>query len=230
MLKVINLSVGRTGTMSLKHALEELGLIKCYHFAEFYEHPEHLSLWLSVSRGEKMDWDKIFYGYQASVYWVPCYNYQAILEYYPDAKVILTVRDPEAWYKSVYDTVYRYNRLTWYRKLILLVMGLFKPQLRTMHAVWQLQEQTLWKKTFQGRFHDKNYAIEVFKKHITEVKCNVPEERLLVFNIKEGWGPLCQFLNIPVPTTPFPHVNDTASFIEWRKGWLKDDDDKNITD
>jgi hypothetical protein len=221
MLKVIDLSFGRTGTMSLKYALEELGFTKCYHFIELFDNPEHPSMWLSASRGEKVDWEKLFEGYQATVYWSPCYDYLELLKHYPDAKVVLTVREPEKWYQSMHDTIYKFNRLTFLRKVFLLTMGLFKPELKKLHAAWQLQEQTLWQNTFKGQFGHKKYAIDVFLKHIEEVKSQVPADRLLVFNIKDGWEPLCHFLKVPVPETPFPRVNDSASFIEGRSRLFK---------
>ncbi len=220
MLKVVNLSLGRTGTMSLKYALEELGFTKCYHFVELYDNPEHPAIWLSVSQGKKVDWDRLFEGYQATVYWSPSYDYLELLKHYPEAKVILTVRDPERWYQSTYDTIYN-NRLTILKKLFMPIMGVFKPEVKKLYAMWQLQERTLWQNTFKGKFHHKEYAIEVFTKYLEEVKSKVPADRLLVFSIKEGWEPLCHFLKVPVPATPFPHVNDSASFIAWRSGWFK---------
>ena len=220
MIKVVDLSLGRTGTMSLKQGLEELGFAKCYHFAEMFNHPEHPSSWLSVSQGKKIDWDKLFEGYQATVYWTPCYDYLEFLQHYPDAKVVLTVREPYKWYQSVHKTIYN-NQLTFLRKVLLFTMGLFKPDLKKLHTIWDLQERTLWQGTFNGRFNDKKYAIEVFNKHIEDIKSKVPADRLLIFNVKEGWEPLCNFLQVPVPDTPFPHVNDSTSFIEWRKGLFK---------
>lgn len=221
MLKVIDLGLGRTGTMSLKHALEELGFTKCYHFVDLFQHPEHLILWRSLGQGKKIDWERLFEGYQATVYWSSRYDYLELLNHYPDLKVVLTVRDPERWYQSTYDTIYRYNRLTLSKKLFLPIMGMFKPELKVLYAVWRLQEEMLWQGTFKGKFHDKKYAIEVFTQHLEEVKSQVPTDRLLVFNVKEGWEPLCHFLKVPVPNTPFPRVNDSHSFIEWRVGLFK---------
>jgi hypothetical protein len=222
MFKVIDVGLGRTGTMSLKHALEGLGFGKCYHFSDIYTHLEHLDLWRAVSRGEEVDWEKSFAGYQASVYWSPCYDYLHFLNRYPETKIILTVRDPEKWYKSTYDTIYSYNRLTLKRILFLHLLIPFKPELKQLYAVWRFQDQMLWGKTFKGRFHDKKFAIDIFNKHIEEVKKNVPSERLLIYNIKEGWKPLCDFLQVPRPDAEFPHVNDSSSFITWRDGLFKD--------
>ncbi|MCW5211363.1 hypothetical protein VU04_00440 [Desulfobulbus sp. TB] len=217
MFKVIDVGLGRTGTMSLKFALEELGFDKCYHFSDMHRHPEHIDLWRAVSRGESVDFESMLQGYRALVYWSPTYDYQSLLQQHPDVKVILTVREPEKWYKSTYDTIYTYNRLTLSRKLLLSFFSLFQPKLKNLHAMWQLQEEILWEKTFDGRFHDKEHAIAVFTKHIEEVKKNVPLDRLLVYKIQDGWEPLCQFLQVARPETSFPRVNDSDAFKEWRK-------------
>ena len=217
MIKVVNLSLGRTGTMSLKHALEALGLDKCYHFSDMFQYPEHTDIWRSLAKGTPIDWETVFEGYQSTVYWSTSYDYQLLLNKYPDMKFILTVRESEAWYKSTFDTVYSLNRLTLSRIISLKIKGLFDPELRKLYKVWRFQETLLWQNTFKGRFHDKDFAIQQFEQHIENVKKNVPAERLLVYKIQQGWQPLCDFLQVPVPNTDFPRVNDTASFIEWRK-------------
>lgn len=217
MFKVMDVGLGRTGTMSLKFALEELGFAKCYHFSDIPKHPDHLDLWRAVSRGKEVDWEKAFAGYQASVYWSPCYDYAGFLNRYPEIKVILTVRDPEKWYKSTYDTIYSCNQLTLPRKIFLSLLTPFRPELKQLYALWEFQDQMLWKKTFNSRFHDKQHAINVFSRHIDEVKKNVPPDRLLVYKIQDGWEPLCHFLHVACPETPFPRVNDSDAFKEWRK-------------
>lgn len=221
MIKVMDIGFGRTGTLSLKHALEQLGFAKCYHFSDMYDDPDAPARWLAFSEGQPMDWEKVFAGCQATVYWSPSYDYETLLAQYPDIKVVLSVRDPEKWYASMYNTVYRYNRMTFFREWFLRIFGMVKPELKTLYRLWHLQEQTLWRKVFQGRFHDQPYAIDIFNRHIAEVKQKVPPERLLVFNVKDGWEPLCAFLDVPVPSTPFPHVNDTSSFVTWREGVFK---------
>ena len=220
MIKVMDLGLGRTGTMSLKLALEELGFSKCYHFSDMRYHPEHTALWLAASRGEWVDWESIFQGYQSTVYWSPTYDYQQLLRQYPDIKVVLTVRDPEQWYTSTSDTIYAWNRMTLPRKIALRLGSLFKPEWKNLYALWQMQEEILWQKTFHGRFHDKAYAIKIFTEHIASIKQNVPGDRLLVHAVQEGWEPLCQFLETPMPDISFPCVNDSMSFIEWRKNML----------
>lgn len=217
MIKVINLSLGRTGTMSLKTALEQLGFDKCYHFSDMFDNPDHTAIWTALSRGEEIDWESLFEGYKATTYWSTSFDYQPLIEQYPDIKFVLTVREPNAWYKSTYDTIYSLNRPTLMRRIDLKIKGIFRPELRDMYTVWRLKEDLLWQKTFKGRFEDKEFAIKQFEDHIQRVKDTVPADRLLVYKIQQGWDPLCDFLDVPVPETDFPRTNDTDSFVEWRK-------------
>jgi hypothetical protein len=205
MIKIIGAGFGRTGTLSLKAALEELGFTKCYHMQEVYTHPGHVKLWRAASRGRSVDWDTLFHGYQATVDWPACAFYQELLRHYPEAKVLLSTRDPEQWYTSAAQTIYRTARtfpVTWVRHC---VPGI-GPFIRMV-------DEVIWKGTFQGRFGDKPYAVGVFTHHNEEVKRMVPPERLLVYEVTEGWEPLCRFLQVPVPSgKPFPHLNDRMTF------------------
>jgi hypothetical protein len=209
-VKVIGAGFGRTGTMSLKVALETLGLGPCYHMTEVFAHPEHTGFWISAWRREPADWDGVLGGYRAAVDWPACTFYEELLERNPDAKVILSIRDPEHWYESVRNTIYELSvvipRHPIYRigyKLVSLFV------LRGSGNI-DLVSEIIWQGTFDGRFEDKAHAIEVFERHNAEVRRRVPEDRLLVHDVKAGWGPLCEFLGVEVPYGPFPHTNDTA--------------------
>jgi Sulfotransferase domain len=147
---------------------------------------------------------------------------------YPDAKVILTVRDPNRWYESIYNTIYVRRRIASspiFRGLRLLglrqfdantflllvlragaLVGLFRPP-GVARVAW-FNDRLIWEDTFGGNFEDRQHAIEVFERHNEEVKRRVPVERLLVYEINEGWGPLCDFLGVEEPDKPFPHLND----------------------
>lgn len=103
---MIGAGFGRTGTSSLKVALEKLGFGPCYHITELFDHPEHVRLREPAVRGEPVDWEEIFHGYQATVDWPGAAFYEELMEKYPDAKVILTVRAPERWYASILNTIY----------------------------------------------------------------------------------------------------------------------------
>ena len=196
-MKVIGAGFGRTGTMSLKVALEELGIGPCYHMIEVFEHPEHVSLWEAAIRGEPLDWEKIFGSYQAAVDWPTAAFYNDLMKVYPHAKVLLTIRDPEKWYESTKNTLYPTGDAP-------------EPS-----PIMRMATKLVWEQTFDGNFEDRRYAIEVFKRHNEEVKKHVPPERLLVYEVKEGWKPLGEFLGVEIPEEkPFPHLNDTEAFKE----------------
>lgn len=179
-LKVISTGFGRTGTTSLKAALERLGFSRCYHMMEVFSHPEHIPLWLDANQEEAVNWEKLFGDYQAAVDWPSCTFYNELMQRYPDAKVLLSVRDPDSWYQSALETIYSSQQLrppaSWLFALI--------PQVRRF---MRMVDAVVWQGTFGGRFEDKDYAIRVFNDHIAEVRRTVPPERLLVFDVKEGW-------------------------------------------
>ncbi len=203
-LRVIGAGLGRTGTLSLKAALEELGFAKCYHMTEVLAHLEHAAVWDAAARGESVDWEALFRGYQATVDWPGCNFYEEFMKLYPDAKVILSVRDPERWYESARQTIYyvRQAMPSWVRVIV--------PRTRRFT---RMLDRQIWDGMFHGRFEDKPFAIEVFNRFNEQVRRVVPADRLLVFEVQEGWGPLCAFLGVPVPQgKPFPHLNDTVEF------------------
>jgi Sulfotransferase domain len=211
-VKVIGAGFGRTGTASLKAALEELGFGPCYHMTEVFEHPEHADFWEAAGRGEPVDWDGLLGGYQATVDWPACTFYGELLERHPDAKVLLSVRDPEQWYESTRSTIYKLTRISTRSPLSrvgLAFVSLFLFGTFTIRPL-QIAEEIVLRGTFDGRFEDKHHAIEVFNRHNEEVKRRVPPDRLLVYEVKEGWGPLCEFLGVEEPDKPFPRLNDAA--------------------
>ncbi|MQA84958.1 MAG: sulfotransferase family protein [Streptosporangiales bacterium] len=198
-MKVIGAGFGRTGTMSMKVALERLGFGPCYHMIEVIDNPEHAPKWLAAARGELADWDDLLGGYGATVDWPGCSFWVELMEAYPEAKVVLNVRDPERWYQSV-DNTFLHN-LRQAR-----AAGLPPPE--EMRHLFEL----IIDGTFHGRIEDREYAIGVFRRHNERVRQAVPPERLLVYEVGQGWDPLCEFLGAARPDEPFPHLNDTASF------------------
>lgn len=195
-LKVIGAGFGRTGTFSLKIALEELGFCPCYHMLEVLDKPDPTQQWDAIARGATADWNMVFKGYQATVDWPACTFYKELMQAYPDAKVLLTIRDPEKWYESVSSTIYPASR---------------RDPL-SLHA--RMVNALVWEGTFDSKFEEKDSAIAVFLQHIESVKQQVPPEKLLVYDVKEGWEPLCAFLGVEAsPEKPFPHLNDRANFV-----------------
>ena len=209
-LKVIGSGFGRTGTLSLKAALEILGFAPCYHMQEVIKRPLHIKKWQKIAHGQPVAWHSIFRNFQATVDYPASSFYRELLDAYPDAKVIHTVRDPERWYASTDETIYRATDSfpAWIRKL---------PPLS-----WfiDMQEQLIWQRLFNGRFPDRPYAIQRFHAYTEEVKQQVPPEKLLIFEVKEGWQPLCDFLEVPVPNVPFPHINDRKRFLNQSR-WMR---------
>ena len=198
-MKVIGAGYGRTGTLSLKQALEELGFGPCYHMVELLNNGSHVDKWLSAYKEQASPWQDIFQNYQATVDAPGCFFYKELMAAYPEAKVILTLRDPERWYDSVKETVYQSHKLPRW-------MG----RIPGIGNVKRLTDGLLWDGILEGKFEDRARTIKLFNEHIAEVQQTVPPEKLLVFRVQDGWEPLCQFLDVPMPDRPFPHVNDRA--------------------
>jgi hypothetical protein len=212
-LEVIGAGFGRTGTMSMKAALEELGFGPCYHMRELFEHPEHIGQWRAAMRGEPVDWEFVLGDYRATVDWPGCTFYEELLEMNPDAKVILTVRDPHRWYESTRDTIYRISGASY--SVAFRLAGLVMPRARQVNRARRFVSELVWEGDFGGRFGDRVHAIGTFERHNEGVKRRVPPERLLVYEVKQGWGPLCDFLGVEAPDEPFPHLNDGEAFRRW---------------
>jgi len=206
-LKVIGAGFGRTGTMSLKYALEQLGFGPCYHMIETREHPEHDALWLALARGQSEDWHAILDGYAASVDWPAIMIWKELAAAYPQAKVILTVRDPERWYESASNTIFARMRE--------FAEALARDDAESIdparHAHMRMVNAVVVDKTFGGNL-DRDHAVQVFNAHNDEVLRTIPPERLLVYEAGQGWEPLCTFLGVPVPETPYPKVNSSDDF------------------
>lgn len=203
-LKVIGAGYGRTGTASLKLALERLGLGPCHHMSEVLPSPERVALWTRIGAGEAAAnpalWDQAFEGYNATVDWPSCTHWRELMTHYPDAKIILSRRDAAKWFTSVNETILNPDVNA---KVALSPMG---PML----------DGNIWK-LFDGRMDDREHMMGCFEKHCAEVLAGVPADRLLVFEAKDGWGPLCTFLGVEVPDEPYPHVNsmeDTKRFMQ----------------
>lgn len=202
-MQVIGAGFGRTGTLSMKYALQQLGFDPCYHMEDVFFSPQHLRRWRDIGRGERRDWLDLLEPYQATVDWPVCNFFEEALQAHPSAKVVLTVRDdPARWYDSVLTTIY-----AWREPFPRLVTRLLPP----LAMFSELVDRLVWQGTFDGRFEDREHAMGVYEAHNARVKEVVPAGQLLVFNVKEGWEPLCRFLDVPIPDTPFPHANDRQS-------------------
>ena len=215
---MIGAGFGRTGTLSLKSALETLGYAPCYHMSVLMRNPSHAGLWAEATeragRGEVVDWERLLAGYGASVDWPGCVFYEELARAYPGAKVLLSVRDPDSWYESFRATIGRgwedpARRPTRTLRFFRAVVPGADRQISAIEAV--LLRRTFGKASLEETV-GRREAISAFVAHNEEVKRRVPEERLLVWEVKEGWGPLCAFLGVPEPVEPFPHVNERKGF------------------
>ncbi|GAB3977380.1 sulfotransferase family protein [Plantactinospora veratri] len=211
-MRVIGVGFGRTGTRSTKEALELLGFGPCHHMAELFEHPETIGDWLRAAQGGPVDWSRLLDGYHSTVDWPSVYFWRELIDVYPEAKVLLTVRDPERWYDSVRSTIYQSRTLD---------VESAPPGLRQAFETRpelldqpRLTETLIWQGTFGGRFEDREHALKVYAEHLAEVRATVPADRLGEFDVAQGWEPLCEFLGVDVPAEPFPLLNTTASFRE----------------
>ena len=208
-MKLIGAGYGRTGTMSLKAALERLGYGPCFHMIDLIGNPEPLPYWQAAAAGEPVDWKAAFDGWESTVDWPGCTYWDQLIATWPDAPVLLNTRDKESWYQSCLKSIHAAGEAGRRGELEGGTMPPPPPE------VMQFINGDIWGGVFKGRFkEDKEFAFQVFDEHYAAVRNTVPADRLLEWEIGEGWEPLCAFLGEDVPDEPFPHLNDTAAFRE----------------
>lgn len=198
-LKVVGAGLGRTGTLTLKTALEELGLGPCHHMVEVFRNPQQIPFWRAAAGGEAVDWSAGLTGYASSVDWPSAHFYKQLAAHFPDAKVILSRRNPERWCDSIQETILKSMQ----ERIAVAGDG---PEPPMAFARMIVIDQT-----FGGDLTRAN-VIAAFERHNAEVIASVPPERLLVFDPADGWAPLCAFLGVPEPATPFPRTNSREDF------------------
>ncbi|WP_088330476.1 sulfotransferase family protein [Lacimicrobium sp. SS2-24] len=197
-MHIIGAGVGRTGTYSLKLALNELGLGPCHHMEEVLLNMDvQVPLWNSALRGEP-DWTAIYTRYNSAVDWPTAGYFRELHQAYPKAKFILTHRDPDSWARSFGSTIYT-----------LLANQNEAPE--SMRE-WLSMAQRVVEKSGFAQGLDHQGLVDGFIAHNDAVKAAIPAKQLLLFEVKQGWQPLCDFLNLPVPDTPFPRTNDREEF------------------
>lgn len=196
MLNVVGAGLGRTGTKSLKFALERLLEQPCYHMVEVFAHPEHVPLWHAAARGEAVDWSLIFDGYAATVDWPSGAFWRELSAFYPDSLVILSYRDAEAWWKSASSTIF--------------------PSMKETEGEWRAMIDDLFKNRFTSDIDNREACIEAFHQHNEQVRNAGLGPRLLEWRTGDGWEPLCRTLNLEIPDEPFPHTNSTEAFNQNR--------------
>lgn len=201
-IKVIGAGFGRTGTLSTKAALEQLGLGPCYHMLEVRNDPARADAWYDAAQGGPADWDAILEGYNSCVDWPASHFWRPLAEHYPDAKVLLTVRDEEDWWNSISKTIFTSLQRD--------EPTADADRIRAL----RMSRDLIIDKVFAGELNDREHAIAIYRANIEAVTQAIPAGRLLVFDVAQGWEALCDFLGLPVPDTPYPRSNSTQEFHE----------------
>ena len=200
-MQVIGAGFPRTGTLSTQGALLRLGY-PCYHMAEVILHEAHTDAWHAfLLGGQPMDWKKLFSGYEATVDAPGAFYHRDIMAAFPDAKVLLNLRDPDKWFDSF---------------MTLAAVNLEFEDRRASNPRfdrWRSVTDALMERTFGKPPPDRDACIGVFEEHARRVQAEVPADRLLVFRVQDGWEPLCTFLDCDVPDEPFPHLNEGPDMV-----------------
>jgi hypothetical protein len=209
-LKVIGAGWGRTGTESLKMALEQLGFDRCYHGFDLMNDGRKLQYWKQLHDEGKTDYEALFNGYLAAVDTPAAYYYRELMQQYPEAKVVLTVRDAGKWYDSAVNTIFKRPPPTKYA--ILKFLGRLSKKLSYVPQIDEHLQAIFFRDEFKNKLDDREFMIAWYNQWNERVKTTVPPDRLLVYEVAQGWEPLCKFLNVPVPATPFPQTNKKENF------------------
>jgi hypothetical protein len=191
-LKVIGTGFGRTGTDSMREALNMLGFGPCHHMLEVNASETQKDLWRAHVRGESVGWDKLFGGFNSCIDWPSAHYWPELIRAYPDAKVVLTYRSPESWWTSFEQTI---------------LVGISRSTEPESLGLALIRDQV-----FGGKPSDRTYAIERYQANVDAVKTTVPKERLLVHGLGDGWEPLCKHLGVAVPAEPYPSRNTASDF------------------
>lgn len=199
-MQIIGAGFGRTGTKSMKLALEQLGFGPCYHMHEVFQKPASIPLWHQAAFGVEIEWDDLLAGYPSGVDWPLSYFWEPLSHRYPDAKILLTLRPADGWYTSMTNTIFSH-------------LGGNKPEGDETQIMFkEMVDKIVREETFDNRTDDRAHCEAVFEQHTARVKTIVPEDRLIVHEVGSGWETLCDGLGVPVPDTPFPKTNTTAEF------------------
>ncbi len=192
-IRVIGAGVGRTGTHSLKLALEQLLGGRCYGMEEVLAHREHEPVWQAAAEGRMPDWQRFLGDYTSTEDWPAAAFWRELMAAFPDAKVILSHRRAEDWLLSARATI-------------------FQAMEEDEDTPWGDMIHAIMRERFTDLLEDDNACIEAYERHNKAVRDGVPADRLIDWPTGAGWEPLCKGLGVPVPDTPFPHANTTLDY------------------
>ena len=193
-LRVVGAGLGRTGTTSLKLALERLLDGPCYHMSEVFQHPDHIGLWHGAAHGDMPAWKTLFQGYVAAVDWPVASFWAELSAAFPQALVVLSVRDPDTWWQSASSTIF--------------------PAVEGIdNDAWRAMSKDVFDARFTIALDDRAGCVAAYERHMAEVRSTAPAGRLLEWRPEDGWGPLCAALGLPVPDEPFPRANTRKEFL-----------------
>lgn len=194
-LQVIGAGMGRTGTLSLKAALERLGFGPCYHMTQIFERIDDAPMWQQFAAGERGDWDSLLGNFRSAVDWPASYFWRELAAYYPQAKVVLSVRDAQRWFSSISNTLFRFMKAPMPQDN--------EPARRQIVMARDIVQHRI----FADELDDRDHVIGIYQRHNREIQAALSADRLLVYDVAQGWSPLCDFLAVPVPDEPYPRVN-----------------------
>jgi Sulfotransferase domain len=209
-MQLIGVGFGRSGTMSLKAALEQIGAGPCFHMIDLIEgenRERDLPYWIRIADGEEVDWQEVFEPWGSTVDWPGCTPWRAIVDAFPDAPCLLNHRDFDPWYKSCENTILAVKKAAMAGQI---PEDTNRPQ--PSPELWGVIEKLVWQGDFQGRFEDKDWVRDMYYERIETIKREIPSDRLTVWDVGDGWAPLARMLDVDVPDEPFPHLHDTNEF------------------
>lgn len=210
-MKLIGVGFGRSGTMSLKGALEQLGADPCFHMIDLImgeDKERDLTHWERIANGEEVDWQEVFEPWEATVDWPACHYWRELADAFPDTPILLNHRDFDGFYKSCENTILAVKKAA--------QAGELTPDSSReppSPKLFGIIEKLIWQGDFQGRFEDKEWVRQMYHDRIETIKREIPSDRLILWELgKDGWGPLADALGVPAPSEPFPHLHDTNEF------------------
>lgn len=207
-MKVIGAGFGRTGTWSLKHALDEVGAGPTFHMLDLIRNPDKVAPWHDAAIKGNVDFEAMFDGYESTIDWPGCSYWRELMEAYPEAQVLLNVRDFDGWYKSFNNTIYAVRKAAMAGEL---VQDANRPA--PSPELWEVIGHLIYEHDLEGKVDQPDALRDLYHERIETIKSEVPADRLTMFELgKDGWETLADMMGVEAPTTEFPHLHDTDEF------------------